>query len=816
SVIFIHGLRGHPQSTWEYRVHPPSVLTASGDAQRPKKTKISSKVRRLLGRSKARPEQTCDGKEATICWPADLLPNMLPSCRIWTYGYNADVATFFGTSNTNNLLKHANDLKVKLERALKDDVSTQHLHSPSFFVPHSLGGLLVKRALSSMESDVDQQYHQLLARVSAIVFCGCPHRGADTASWGLLALKLASVALVGSNPELLSALEVNSAILDLVHEDFLKTHRRSLSKVRIHSFLESRPLSGIKGLDSQVIVDTFSSKLGLAEERFETIDADHREMVREPGRPASGSGRKMITSLPRYVDQILSDPKLTCDDEPSEPYQHIDKYDVFDYRSVLERVQRRFPESCSWILESEAFTKWTRADPSHSFWLRGDPGQGKSVIARYFVEEVIPQAVTNCTIARDNRRACKPIVAYFFCSYQSPETKSLRSLLCSLIHQLLTQLPRSSDIGQIMRQRHELLTQSPNEGMRHLWAIFEELISTSSLRAGIPVYLVLDAMDELDQSDRIWLLKRLCPLMRDLTTRSLKNKTTRSDFTKLFITSRDEPDIVCELKEFDPWSLNLNTENGNADDLNKFITATVGEYGELNGFEKGLTKKITAALQIKAKGMFLWASLAWSYFIGGVGIWRENTIREQLEVLQLLPPGMVPLYQRILDGIDPRYRADLLHALQLIVAAVRPLTVDEIAIALALRGRPRRLCDLDAPSSAGIQSFFQRACPYLLKTDESGLVSLIHLSCRDYLVQIREIDHQPNKFYIDEPAANLAMGLDCLSYLGMDGFTTYNFISGRTLFERHSFLRYAHEYWDVHLRDRNDQVEDIWLYVSRL
>lgn len=31
------------------------------------------------------------------------------------------------------------------------------------------------------------------------------------------------------------------------------------------------------------IVDDFSSKLGWALENFETIDADHREMVKKPG-----------------------------------------------------------------------------------------------------------------------------------------------------------------------------------------------------------------------------------------------------------------------------------------------------------------------------------------------------------------------------------------------------------------------------------------------------------------------------------------------------------------------------------------------------
>jgi hypothetical protein len=109
---------------------------------------------------------------------------------------------------------------------------------------------------------------------------------------------LIAVALADSNSKLLSDLEVDSDILDLIHDDFLKTLSRAPFPIRIHSFQESRPVTGIRGLNSKVnatkmlicntkltgqVVDTYSSKLGWPGEICETIDADHREMVREPG-----------------------------------------------------------------------------------------------------------------------------------------------------------------------------------------------------------------------------------------------------------------------------------------------------------------------------------------------------------------------------------------------------------------------------------------------------------------------------------------------------------------------------------------------------
>ena len=107
-----------------------------------------------------------------------------------------------------------------------------------------------------METDLDSSYHRLLGRTSAIVFCGCPHRGSDAAGWGLTASKLIASAFGDANYKLISNLEIDSETLDLIQDDFLKTlHRRvsvSDSIFRVHSFQEGRAITGIKGLNTKV------------------------------------------------------------------------------------------------------------------------------------------------------------------------------------------------------------------------------------------------------------------------------------------------------------------------------------------------------------------------------------------------------------------------------------------------------------------------------------------------------------------------------------------------------------------------------------
>jgi hypothetical protein len=83
-----------------------------------------------------------------------------------------------------------------------------------------------------------------------IVFLGTPHRGSSYASWGEIASNLANVGLQVSNKRVLETLEVNSEVLNNIHEEFIRIIIER--NIRIHSFQEARGLSGMKGLHGKV------------------------------------------------------------------------------------------------------------------------------------------------------------------------------------------------------------------------------------------------------------------------------------------------------------------------------------------------------------------------------------------------------------------------------------------------------------------------------------------------------------------------------------------------------------------------------------
>lgn len=136
SIVFVHGLRGHPRKTWEYpALAQQDVLgtNAVGLGTVPgKKSRLFGNLKHKILKSStpARSSLQIAGSSGleksseTIYWPADLLPSVVPSAKIWTYGYNADVhGGFFQPNNKNSILEHGNDFMMKVERALRDEVT---------------------------------------------------------------------------------------------------------------------------------------------------------------------------------------------------------------------------------------------------------------------------------------------------------------------------------------------------------------------------------------------------------------------------------------------------------------------------------------------------------------------------------------------------------------------------------------------------------------------------------------------------------------------------------------------------------------------
>lgn len=259
SIVFIHGLFGHPYKTWTkipsrpksprpFSIRSSSPLSnlekrpvGTGDRPPPKDDYPALKNEEELsndedeGSSQLKVESSGLSAAEAVFWPRTLLPSIIPSARIFTWGYDADVNGWLSSASQNNIHQHASNLLVDLSdlRVNANDYSV-----PLIFVVHSLGGIIVKDALNQSAANASTRWKYIAPATFGIIFLGTPHRGSKSASLGKIAYRITEIASRSPNVQLLKGLERNSEILERIGDSFLQTIDRH--KIRLYTFREEQ------------------------------------------------------------------------------------------------------------------------------------------------------------------------------------------------------------------------------------------------------------------------------------------------------------------------------------------------------------------------------------------------------------------------------------------------------------------------------------------------------------------------------------------------------------------------------------------------
>ncbi|KAM0458661.1 hypothetical protein ACHAPV_006053 [Trichoderma viride] len=203
-IVFLHGLTGHREKTW----------TAEGQ---------------------------------TEPWLKTLLPKDLPTARIITYGYDADVLHLTRVAGQNTIREHAKTLINDLSALRTDAVGR-----PIIFVVHSLGGLVIQEALQICTNPNDEGQGDLLSSTRGVAFFGTPHAGADLEKFATAVMNIVSIAK-RPNKKLLGVLRRNSEILANIKDGFLtmivrrlQDRKSSLRPIELHAFIEEQPVDFLK------------------------------------------------------------------------------------------------------------------------------------------------------------------------------------------------------------------------------------------------------------------------------------------------------------------------------------------------------------------------------------------------------------------------------------------------------------------------------------------------------------------------------------------------------------------------------------------
>lgn len=107
---------------------------------------------------------------------------------------------------------------------------------PILFVAHSLGGIIVKRAL--VEAKLDGTYEAIRNATYGIAFFGTPHQGGNFAKLGDIVASIMRGVLQNPKNTFIEALKKDSLFSDTLIDDF----RHQLEDYYVLSFYETLPM----------------------------------------------------------------------------------------------------------------------------------------------------------------------------------------------------------------------------------------------------------------------------------------------------------------------------------------------------------------------------------------------------------------------------------------------------------------------------------------------------------------------------------------------------------------------------------------------
>ncbi|KAK1764019.1 hypothetical protein QBC33DRAFT_211496 [Phialemonium atrogriseum] len=421
------------------------------------------------------------------------------------------------------------------------------------------------------------------------------------------------------------------------------------------------------------------------------------------------------------------------------------------YEEQMKLNPDRVPETCKWFRQHEKFKQW-QTESNGLLLVSADPGCGKSVLARYLVEDVLPSDDPAAT------------VCYFFFK-DNPEQASLPNALCALLHRIFYENSSLADHceGQIKAAGSNLHSDSTS-----LWAIFETVVSHQDVGQ---VICVLDALDECDPSG--------CRSLLRLLKRSMLSSTSsiRQGRIKFLITTRGYPEILDEFQDFESACIHLSGDStGEKQQIQREINLVLDHRLAKLSAKKRLSPDrrtlIREALRYpeSEQRTYLWVSLVFDVLDRNF-----NDTQAGWEKLIKNPPTTVfRAYEKLLERVDPEDMERVKILFDLIIAAERPLTLSEVNIAIHVRDRIGAYseAELDLAPNENFRKWLIHTCGFFV-TEYADRVFFIHQTAKEFLLQ-DAAKGEPNVWRnsVTMSQAHRSMAESCIAYLSMKVFTS--------------------------------------------
>jgi DNA polymerase III delta prime subunit len=196
-------------------------------------------------------------------------------------------------------------------------------------------------------------------------------------------------------------------------------------------------------------------------------------------------------------------------------------------------AEKRLPGTAEWLLKHKKYLDWKSSSVSSILLLHGAPGSGKSSLVSAVIDSFSSFNASNAHTAP---------FPYFYCSKNAAEIgcSSPREVLRSVLRQLSRADPSRSTIhNAVLAEYEHREADSKLDGLDIEKLNVQECVRLIlEISASNPTTIIIDAVDEIDPSERHQLLDAL-------------EKITQASqsVVKIFLSSRNDVQILAILKD---------------------------------------------------------------------------------------------------------------------------------------------------------------------------------------------------------------------------------------------------------------------------
>jgi hypothetical protein len=387
----------------------------------------------------------------------------------------------------------------------------------------------------------------------------------------------------------------------------------------------------------------------------------------------------------------------------TEKLRILDGCSTYDHETTWKQIRKQ--GNTNSFVQTLAYDDWRLASYPCTLRYFGTLGCGKSVVLANMIDDL------NLSI-----NVHPAVVVYFFVRHDLPESSKARTIIGSIVRQLLASAPDFTEKLDATTDDNA----SMGFGSHHMLGLLRRFLPS---RQQQDVYIVIDGLDICDDADTTEVSKFL-------------RKVQDLFGTRVCVSHRQRPSTGSK------GAMNILDRNlgkvravplpNNYDDIKTFIETELARCLENQSLVLGrptLILDIQKALLEGSNGMFLWVVLQ----IKSLCTMETD---EQIEAALInLPWDLSEIYRRLLPKQRGSYQK---RVFELVLVAQRPLTTSEIREALSITPG-----DTTWAAAKLINDVYSTltTCGCLVNVDEEELtVRLVHPSVEQFLYQNTSFD----------------------------------------------------------------------------